>query len=161
MGIKGLRNLSALLLASAALVGCESTPTKDRSIITPKAGDQPIGLNQQNRFNQTGQPVGTANANNNPFPTNNSNNLQPIQGVQGQNQPGSNLNPSLNQGTPPVGMLPQGRFPSMDNNNVQMPTNTIRQQAPSVPSNFGDARFSQPGVGQPGAVQMPADFPPR
>lgn len=165
MGINGWRNLGVLLLAGAALAGCNNTPTRDRSIITPKAGDSPIGINQQNKgpFNQPGQTVGTGNPSA-AFPTNpNANSLQP---AQGQGLPNANL--PLNQNSQPlnVGANP-GRFPpdtSIPTNNVQQPNNSFGppsnpfgQQVPSVPSQFGQgqSRITQPGVPDTSNINIP------
>lgn len=49
MGFKPWGNLSVLLLASAALVGCNNTPQKDKSLgAGPKMGDVPVAKGQSN-----------------------------------------------------------------------------------------------------------------
>jgi hypothetical protein len=168
MGFNGWRNLSVLLLASAALVGCNNTPTNKTVVAPPKSGDPPTGLTQQKQgpFNGQGQPVGTANPSQFPRADSTPN---PLLNMQGQGQPG--LNSQFNQGAqqPKVGGdLPQ--FPKLpENSNAQQPNPfgppanpNLLNQAPSVPNNqFGAGRITQPGTPQPDALQIPNGFPPR
>jgi hypothetical protein len=146
MGINGWRNLSVLLLAGAALVGCNNTtPNKQTTIVQPKPGEQPTGVVQQNKgpFNGAGQPIGSSNPNT-AFPT------SPSPGL-GQSPLNSSINPNS-----PSPVIDPGKFQPYppSGSNVQ-PPNPFGQQpnlnssVPSVqkPSPFADTRTNvQPGV---------------
>ena len=169
MGFNAWRNLSVLLLAGAALIGCNNTPQKNKESIGlkgPQQGGPAGGIGQANKGGfPPGTPVGT---NGQPFPTNP--NPSPFLPTSGPGQPG--LNPSNPQQI--IGGDP-GRFapmPGGSGSNFSAPNNPFApapnpiNQAPSMPkSTFGidgrDSRISQPALTNPpgtGALDPPQGF---
>lgn len=106
MGFNACRNLSVLLLAGAALIGCNNGPQKNKEVITGKGPQafQPGGAEQANKGGVPGSPVSSS-----VFPVKPDPNANPFLKASGPGQPA--LNPSVQQ-PPAVGGDP-GRFAPM------------------------------------------------
>ena len=129
MGFNAWRNLSVLLLAGAALIGCNNGPQKNKDPIAtkgPPAGGLPVGVGQANTGGIPGGPVNTANQ----FPTAKPN-AAPNPFLQTAN-PGQ---PGLSQGVqqPAVGTLPPRFAPDLG----PPPNTSLLNQPPSVQKTNG------------------------
>jgi hypothetical protein len=149
MGFKPWGNLSVLLLASAALVGCNNTPQKDKSLgVGPKIGDASIAKGQPNMPgpsfpNQNGasQQFPKTGGNPNPLLDN-----SPKWPATSGNSP-SPFNPSFTPtGGPDIGGTTRNPFPP----NPSFPP-TSRDNVP----------LGSNGGGRPGNITPPANqLPP-
>jgi predicted small secreted protein len=184
MGFKPWRILSVLLLASAALVGCNNTAQKDKSLgAGPKISDPSLAKSPANQLpgpsfpgSQTGAksafPTAPGNPNASPFdpqkspfaPNNNSGNpnIQPLSGLGGagtlnNSSPWSPTNAG-NTGAPSIPNAPGPRPSNTDP--YFPPQGSIPQPKSDVFG--GDRQPSQPsnfpGNG-PIMPQAPANFP--
>ena len=108
MGSTTWRNLSVLLLASAALVGCNNTSPRDGTLgAGKKVGDPPVFAGNQNTqpFPKAGTPGGAANGGqpNSPFGPGPGANITP-----GGNAFGTPAGGNLNNNTPNSTFAPIG-----------------------------------------------------
>lgn len=86
MGFNACRNLSVLLLAGAALIGCNNGPQKNKDVITSK-GPQPFQPGGVDQANKGGLPGGTP-VSSNGFPMSNPDpNANPFLKASGPGQP--------------------------------------------------------------------------
>jgi len=145
MGFKPWGNLSVLLLAGAALVGCNNTPQKDKSLgAGPKVGDASFAKGQPNmpgpsfpNPNGVSQQFPKPGVNPNPLLDN-----SPKWPASSGNSP-SPFNPSFTPaGGSDIGGTPRNQFPP----NPSFPP-TPKDNAP-LGSNFG---------GRPGNISPPAN----
>lgn len=166
MGFKAWRNLSVLLLAGAALIGCNNGPQKSKEVIATKGsptGALPVGVGPGAPGAFPGGPVGAGNQFPTVKPTSNPNPYLPTSGA-GQ--------PNLNQGIqqPEIGGAP-GRFAPMKdlgpppNTSLNIPALPVQKTNGSFAEQRGDTRINlQPDLlptGSVPAIPAPPGFDKR
>jgi hypothetical protein len=170
MGFKSWGNLGVLLLASAALVGCNNTPQKDKSLgVGPKIGDGSIAKGQQNmpgpsfpnpnaapqQFPKTGgnpnplldnSPKWPATSGTNPSPFNPS--FTPAGGPDFGGTTRNPLPPNPSSPSTPRDNVPLGSNGGSRPGNITPPGNPL-PPIPNVNSPFGGTINNSPGPYQP------------
>jgi hypothetical protein len=171
MGFKSWGNLSVLLLAAGALVGCNNTPQKDKTLgAGPKVGDASIAKGQPNmpgpsfpNTNGVSQQFPKPGANPNPLLDN-----SPKWPASPGNSP-STFNPSFTPaggdigGTPRNPFAPNPSFPPTPKDNTPLGSNVggrpgnitppVNPSLPPIPntnSPFGGNINNSPAPYQPG-----------
>ena len=155
MGFQTCRNLSVLLLAGVALVGCNNTPDKPKNIGSgPNNLPGAAGLaNQQQLQDWNQKPIPLKSATTSP-----QGGLQPAGNPLLGNTSGSNL--PANTGFVPSGPgnvgAPPPIFTPMPTNPTTRPGNDVRTTAPS---NFAADPFRVDPLPLPGGANNPIPIP--
>ena len=163
MGSNTWRTWSVLALMSAALVGCNTTPTRDRPLVGgPKVGESPFASNQnKDPFPQAGGPQ-KGQPNTNPWGPGPGGNLT---GAGGNN---NSFTPQGNFNAPKDNSAPRPEIP-VGISNVGGPGNASPQPYPAQPGVtppprtdvFGGARPDANNVPGGPVIPSPAGFNPR
>jgi hypothetical protein len=170
MGFKPWGNMSVLLLAGAALVGCNNTPQKDKSLgAGPKIGDTSVAKGQPNMMpgpsfpnpNGAAQQFPKTGGNPNPlldnspkWPTTSGNSPTPFNPsftpAGGPDIGGTTKNPLQRDPFPPLpkDMAPLGGNGAGRPGNIIPPANPL-QPIPNVNSPFGGTSNISPAPYQP------------